>query len=103
MGAIDGVTEELADIAAGEFVEGIVLGDDVEVGLEGIVQELAQLAEFCADGGKEDDGAVHGSGISGFYQLFRIKHEPFRDFLDEDFCAAFGEVERFDGVICRRL
>lgn len=63
MGAIDGVTEELADIAAGELVEGIVLGDDVEVGLEGIVQELAQLAEFCADGGEKNDGAVHGETI----------------------------------------
>ena len=59
VGAIDGVTEKLADIAAGELVQGIVLGDDVEVGLEGIVQELAQLAEFCADGGEEDDGAIH--------------------------------------------
>ena len=70
MGALNGVTEELADIAAGEWVQGIVLGDDVKVGLERIVQELAQLAEFSADGGEEDDGGAHG-------EYFRVLPTPF--------------------------
>jgi hypothetical protein len=33
------------------------------VDLESIVQELAQLAEFRADGGEEDGEAVHGEGF----------------------------------------